>query len=371
MIKKKIFGKVVQFECTDTWKSELHESLELYSDVSDKLVDVRIQIVDEGVAEPSLSMNPKIFRKLQGGFAAEFRGAAISWRKDSESQLTVQACVKDPFRNALVGLLKRLRSMEFPTRLEWFEQVLHELILVPTAHFFADLAIVHAAAIGNESGCFLFTGTGGVGKSSALLSVAGKEGVGFLADDVVVVDKKGLAYGNFSWPKIYGYNCTGTGLASRLLAPRGILDRAHFYIRNRVNPSTVRRKIRPDDLFSKCLSDGVPVKGVYFLFREPCQAISVSDSSTEKAITSTIEIIKSEYDVFYKILRWDRYNSIMLGVESALTIDGLERWWRASLANVFEGEVKKIAVPYQVDHADYLSFMEEFILERITANRRA
>jgi hypothetical protein len=353
-MKKNIFGKNFEFTVCPDWTKELKESLELYPDDESGEVDVYVNIVDELEFSGMTSNNPKIFNRRSNGFQADFGVALVSWMRDSKSGvLEVAAAFKNPFKRSVRGFLRRARSMEFSTKVEWFEQVLHELVLVPTAHFFPDLAVVHAACVGSEEGCFLLTGTGGVGKSSAMLSVSGENDIGFVSDDIAILDKNGIVYPNFAWPKIYGYNCEGNNFSQVLLKGRGMFDRLHFFLRNRLNPNKVRRKIKPNDLFKKVFSKGVALKGVYFLFKESCDQIEVSELSSAEATRAAINVMNAEYQVFYKFIEWEEYNAILSGGAEFISMDEIRKNWSRIFDSAFLGIVKKVAIPIGVDHHVY------------------
>lgn len=365
-MKKIIFGKTFEFTVCPGWVAELEETLALYPNGGSGGADVYVNIVDGMEFSGVTSNNPKIFKRCLNGFQADFGGVLVSWSRDSKnSSLKVTAAFENPFGKPLRGLWRRARSMEFSTKVEWFEQVFHELVLVPTAHFFPDLAVVHAACVGSEEGCFLLTGTGGVGKSSAVLSVAGENDIGFVSDDIAVLDKNGIVYPNFAWPKIYGYNCEGNHFSQVVLKGRGVFDKLHFFLRNRLNSNRVRRKIKPNDLFKKVFSNGVALKGVYFLFKESCDQIEVTELSSAEATRAAINVMNAEYQVFYKFIEWEEYNANLSGSTEFISMNEIKMNWSRIFNSAFIGVAKKVAIPTDVDHRVYQQEIGSLIRESL------
>ena len=358
-VKKIIFGKKVEILTSSNWSKELNDSVDLYSDCEYSTVDIIIQILDDPFLIDVLSNNPKIFKVSHSGFQVDFGSAIVSWELKELEPLYVKVFLRDPFKNNL-NLIRKIMSMEYSTRTEWFVQILHELILIPTAHFFSDLTVIHAACIGTEKGCLLLTGTGGVGKSSALLAVANIDNISFISDDIVVIDKEGIVYGNMAWPKIYGYNCEGNLFESLILKDRSFIDRAHFYIKKRNNPASVRRKLKPNRIFKNCISTGVPIFGIYFLFKEVCENIAISKISKNKAVDATIHIMNSEYQVFYKFLEWLEYNCSLIKKNPLITMDKVKTNWKNNL-NLSFNTVHKVSIPINIDHAIYQKNIREII----------
>lgn len=369
-MKKNIFGKNFEFTVCTEWARELVESLGPYPDGGSEEVDVYVNVIDESTFSGATSNNPKVFKRHLTGFQADFGSAIVSWSRDSKNNsLKVAVALRNPFKRPVIGLLRRVRSMEFSTKVEWFEQVFHELVLVPTAHFFPDLAVVHAACVGSEEGCFLFTGTGGVGKSSAMLSVAGEQGIGFVSDDIAILDKNGTVYPNLAWPKIYGYNCEGNDFSQILLEGRGVFDRLHFFLKNRLNPSKVRRKIKPDQLFRKVFSRGISLRGVYFLFKEKCEQIEVSEFSGAEAARASINVMNAEYQVFYKFVEWEEYNANLSGSSEFISMNEIRMNWFRILDSAFLDIVKKVAIPIDVNHHVYQQEMGALIRESLKVSK--
>jgi hypothetical protein len=367
-LRKTIFGKHFFFHCSDYWAEDLKESLELYPSYSPEHNESEIEVfINELSADSTTprSQNPTVFKQFDKGFSTDFGLAEINWELDEGLLIRSTITIKNPFQNRLRGLVKKARSMEFPRRAEWFEQVLHELFLIPAVHFMPDRAIIHASCVANANGALVLSGTGGVGKSSALLSIV-EDDVGFLADDILVVDNEGYAYGNMAWPKVYGYNCAGNDMSSRVLKGRGLIDKLHFIIKNKINPKGVRRKIKPNELFSACYSQKIPIKSFIFLFKNETSNLELSSTNTDNFSSAIIDVINSEYQVFHKFIIWHAYNTMMSDVPKLVSLEDINLNW-ANILGRLPGrfDIKKLNIPFHQNHGEYQEYIRKVILSEL------
>ena len=352
MIKKNIFGKCYQFTSIREYKNLLEESVALYSNADDLNPDVEIHIDHTIRTDSPLSINPKIHKKLKNGMVTYFSQAVVFWSWDDSGCLKAE--VRPIESTGLNRAINKFRSIEFPKRIETFEQILHELVLVTSVYFFSDIAPIHAASVKVKGKAFLFSGTGGAGKSSLLLALRRIEKITYLSDDITIVSDRGVAFGNMAWPKIYGYNCLGNNLKNEILANRGLIDSIHFNVRNRINPERVRRKIAPNKLYLYAESSGVTIDALYFLFRENVKKIKVSCLSIDDAIKMTISVMMAEYSVFHNFIRWEEFNSVATGTKPMLTINGVICVWRSIFIEAFSKiNIFKVSLPFHIDNKEY------------------
>jgi len=364
-LKKKIFGRNFWFCSPPEYEGLLSESLALYDEATDPTPDVILDFSARGNQKAIISRNPKLMTRYEKGFSADFGVCSVEWDAINSSPLRVNIQLRKIDYRSVLRRLRRLLSMEYSTEVERFEQILYELILVPTVYFLPGLALVHAASVGTEKGCVLLTGTGGVGKSSALLSAAENKEIAFISDDIAVIDEAGLVYANFAWPKIYGYNCVGNNMQQELMKGRGVVDKLHFSIRNKLNPSRVRRKIRPDRLFKKYIANGCPLKETLFLFRENVDGVQLESMSRDVAVRMISEVMSAEYYVLHKYLNWEAYNALGTGRTPLITMDGTIRKWEEVLDKALQTNIRKMAIPLQIPHNEYQERVGGIINEAI------
>ena len=79
--------------------------------------------------------------------------------------------------------------------------------LLITMLFFGNVLPIHGSAIISENkNVFIFSGTGGIGKTFLEMSFILKDNYGFFADDIVLIGDNCSAFANYAFPKIYQYN---------------------------------------------------------------------------------------------------------------------------------------------------------------------
>lgn len=351
-MKKNIFGKCYQFSSEAEFEPLLAESLELYIDSEKSVVDVEVHIASKLPVTHPVSINPKLHQKFQNGMLTAYGNADIVWTKSSDSPLKVTLVLKKPapVKRQIIKLL----SMEFSRDVEIFEQVLHELVFIPSTYFFNDLALVHAAALSVNDKAILLAGTGGVGKSSALLALRNEPNVEFISDDISVISADGNIFGNMAWPKIYGYNCVGSKLKYEILAGRGLIDRLHFEIKNWLNPSKVRRKLKPNQLYKHVQANAAPISQLYYMCREDVKEMTVQEWPLDLVIDMNFAVMNTEYAMFHNHLHWELYNALVVGQKPMLEIKDVERHWRSVYANSLASVKRyKVSIPFEFDHIEY------------------
>lgn len=360
-MRKIIFGKCYQFSCEKEFESMLAESVGLYPDAGLTDTNVEINIGRAIDACKPYSVNPKIHKKCQNGMVNIFPSAEVYWSWSNSGSLRVEVAIKN--YSVMKMVIGKIWSMEYPREVETFEQILYELVLVPSVYFFKDIAPVHAACVSSAGEAYLLAGTGGVGKSSALLALKQCERVGFISDDISVVSGDAKTYGNMAWVKIYGYNCVGNDLKREILRDRGCLDSLHFEIRNWLNPTKVRRKVSPDRLY-KCIESGdVKVSRLYYLVREDVPDIVVSRISLEDAVAMTISVMSAEYNVFHNQLYWEHYNALAIGRKAMLTMEEVYDNWRTVLSGCFSFiDMYRVSIPFEMDHVEYQSYIRDIVI---------
>lgn len=361
---KKIFGKNYKFQVSEDLYPILCESTELYKSVDESNIDVFINITTEPVDKAVISRNPSIHSLYPNGLHTKFGIYDIYWQRGANARLEITFHYTKS--KGFKSVIRKYRHMECPSESENFEQVLHELVLVPSSYFFEELMPIHASTVCVNGKTIMFAGTGGVGKSSAMLAVKDIQGSSFVADDITVVNSHGNAFGNMAWPKIYGYNCTGTTIADLILDGRNFLDKVQFKIKNQINPSAVRRKIKPNLLYSTVSSTSSQVDTIYYLFKENVKEITVSDLENETIKKMTISVIESEYSIFHNHINWHQYNILGANEESGsiISMDMVKGNWGVVLDGFFSNvKRKKISIPLDIGHTEYLKFIKKLLVQ--------
>ncbi|MBT0812860.1 hypothetical protein KIH41_16355 [Litoribacter ruber] len=358
--KKKIFGKNYTFVAEETFELALSESTALYPENYGEYEDVLIEILSTDNQELLLSRNPEIFSKYENSIGTKFSQCNVYWKKVGK-KLEIRVIMNEGLLN--FSTFSRFRSMEFPTSVEIFMQILHELVLIPSVYFFEDLSLVHAAGFSVRDEGILLAGTGGTGKTSALLALRKNDKLSFITDDIAVISSDGLVYPNLAWPKVYGYNLSSYIKKEELLSGRSFLDKVHFGLKLKVNPKKVRRKIRPNILYANVNLEPVKLSKVIYLFRDNVEKLEFRKLDKNKAIEAGLNVIKTEYEVFNKFLEWDNYNSIIKNVHPILRLEEVFKNWNNTLNSAFlDSEVNSLHIPYKIPHEDYLKFIENQLI---------
>lgn len=368
---KLIFGKKYNFKSHPNYAHLLLESLQAYTDFNSELADVFVYIDEEFTFEETLlSNNPKIYFRYESSFTTDFGNIKVTWKISKDKQLSIYMSFPKKFlnRNTLNEWAFKLISIEFGTKLEIFEQILHELVLVPSTYFLKNLVPIHASAVAFNGNAVLFAGTGGTGKTSTILSLRDNERVSFLSDDITIIGENGYIFPNLAWPKIYGYNLKDDKkLKSLIFRDRNIIDKMHFNLRNKISPDRVRRKIRPEILYSSLALEGAKLRTVFYLFRHNVSSLSIEKIEIDRAVDISIKIMETEYATFHRFLEWEKINFWSNKNISKILIDlnTVKKNWKKSLHSYFKNiSLELVSIPITMSNNDFLVEFEKISLSK-------
>ena len=339
-MKKIIFGYYFQFELNGHF-AELEEELSFYPDYEtepDESRRIIISIVDKPGSD-TISTNPSSINVFETGFAMNLGYALIRWNLSSLKDNIIKIeLIPGKGHKGLRGFVKRFRSIGYEIFPEDIGKIIHELILVPVTFFFKDKIILHGASLYNKvhKRSIVLGGTGGVGKTSALLRLGkGKDWV-FLSDDIVVVDSEGIIYPNYSYPKIYAYNTMNNKPLERLILKKnGLPGKFQWKSIKRYNRSRVRRRLSPDLLYNTdYLEPALDCNLFLFRCNHP-KSTGVERIDSKISTQLEMQIILAEYDTFFRYLRWYEYNAMGLGLEAYAKMDEFVENYSALSEEVF------------------------------------
>ena len=360
-MKKQIFGKTFEILFPPTHESLVSETFALYTDAVASPVDVSVEIGAKQVSDGVYFNNPKIHFSYRDSMETKFPQASVRWCPCVNEGPVLRAFV-DIDECYKGGFLRKILSLEFPTCIEWFQQVVHELVLIPAVYFLQDRALLHAACVSLDDKVVAFTGTGGVGKSSAMLALRNDSSASFLSDDILIVDSGGKAYGNMAWPKIYGYNLADPLLKAKIFSRRGILDRFLFDVRCRIDPARVRRKVKPNGLYEAVAPDGMQMTHIVNLVRGTGRDFEVRELVPKTLARMSELVLFPEYAVFHQHLYWEEYNALAGGAAPALTMgEVIERWrevWSECFGSV---SLRTVMVPVSMDQDTLMNRLEDLV----------
>ncbi|MCM8535311.1 MAG: hypothetical protein NE334_05190 [Lentisphaeraceae bacterium] len=365
-MKKEIFGKCIQIisenKCIyDILTSELRH----YRDAEQRSIDCQIIFSGE-LSVSRYSVNPSSHKTFKKGFIADYGVYQVMCSKeDSLIKFEIKIDKVITFKNRVSNFL---RTYDNNLYFDIIGQVLHELILVPYAHFIKDLAVVHASAFRIQNSTVLISGTGGVGKTSLELNFCNDLGASFLSDDICLLESSGKIKPNFSYPKIYGYNTFDLVIKKKLLKGRSFLDRLQWYYRYKLfGPNKVRRRVDPVEFYSSPVEYDNKLTHFFLLFKDnSVRTICIEKLSLNDAVNSNIEIMKSEYNIFYNHLAWHKYNCINSSFNEILDLDSVFENWRVALSNALKNvNIYRLRIPENIDHQVLVSDLQKKILNVI------
>lgn len=359
----KIFGKIYQINTTDSYEGHiLHEELNVYPKAdTDDTTDIIINYLDKLDNKTPVLQNPSIHLYFSQSFKLELNNASIEFHFEKNKLKSIDFCIKQG--SVLRATANKWLSYQFSNRKESIGFIFHELVLIPSAFFFPDLTVVHASAI-DDNGVILFGGTGGVGKTSLELELCYKQGKSFFADDIVIINNKGVAFPNLAFPKIYAYNLVNNEqVKKRMFANAGILDKIHWYSRKMINPAIVRRRVNPVKLYDHVAHHPKKIKTFYILVKDgTVKTVTMDKISTGEAARLNKLVLETEYNIIYKHLLWDEFNSIVNKKDARMSypdlIHKIETNFLQALTNI---ETFIIKIPLNIGHQDYLKQVSEIL----------
>lgn len=360
-IKKIIYGKKLEFSVVNDLYLDFLPSVDLYQDHNDEKPDVYVEVSNKLInTESAISHNPAIFSKFDSRSVMNFGSCQVSWERIEAGRVSVYLSIN--LNQTLRNKLGTLRSMEMPTREEKMVQVLHELVLVPLVYMFSDRMPIHAAVIQSQGETIAFTGTGGVGKSSALLAASKLDTSKFVSDDIAVLGDTGQVYGNMAWPKIYGYNCEDSDIEDVLLEDRNLINRFQFKMKKRINPKLARRKIRPDKLFKRVESGSSQINKMIYLFKSNKTEFEMESLSVESAFELQKNIMLAEYSILNSHIYWDAYNSIVKDREVVFSMETIiDNWEKVFKSAMQDKDIFVLHIPFNKNHKEYLEMVTSYL----------
>jgi hypothetical protein len=358
-----LLGKVYKINTIDSSEGELlHQELEIYPIAEQNAtIDITINYVHQLENKTPILRNPSIHSYFDTGFRLELINASIEFYFSHRQLVRIDFCIKQGSK--IRALANKWFSYQFTNRKESIGFIFHELVLIPSAFFFQDLSVVHASAI-DDDGAILFGGTGGVGKTSLELELCNHHKKSFFADDIVVVNNKGETFPNLSYPKIYGYNLVNNeDLRKKIFSQAGFFDKIHWQTRKSIDPAIVRRRMNPIELYGRVSNQPKKLKTFYILAKDGnVKQVEIHAITKENAAQLNKLVLETEYQIFYKHVLWDEFNSLIASSDPKLSYmiltKRIEQNFLSALANAATYVVK---IPLKINHNEFLKQMTAII----------
>lgn len=313
---------------------------------------------------PPISINPSDHKEYPNGFAALFPPwGELVWQKDHVIQVDFYLSQFIASRNILFKLFDR----EFNFPYQYIGAILHELILIPTVMlFFGNVVPIHGSAIISENkNVFIFSGTGGIGKTFLEMSFLLKDNYGFFADDIVLIGDNCTAFANYAFPKIYQYNVKQLKLLEQLIIENyGILNRIQW----KLYPSIpyigkfCRRLLNPKQISKIDTTDIGTLRKFYFLFKtRTVRKIEKKVIDYASASELSYDVIKAEYHKIFKHLGHHKVNRSLLGIPELISENELREKYTKIFATLENLDLVVVQIPPQYEIENLYEFIREDI----------
>ena len=354
MQKRFEFGsKLVRIDFGDGAASRLlKEELSLYRSANEhKNADIVVDMNQPGGLNGVRLQNPQSHSEISDGFQCKFAPSSVTWRPTDQA-LHVDFGFNESNRSLLRSFAPKWRSISYTSQVEEVGQVFHELVLIPALFFFSDqVTLIHGSAVERPGeGAIIFTGTGGVGKTSLELELILGHGYRFLADDICILTAGGSVHPNMAFPKIYAYNTLQDPLVRRrLLNGRSVIDKGQWAWKSRRSPTSVRRRVNPIHFFDGRVSrDSCRLSKLFVIVRSSVREPVLCSISAEEAVSMNIETLKAEYAVIFNHIYWHKFNSMVLKRPSLIDdVQIFEKWRRLQTKALHAVERFLLQVPVE------------------------
>lgn len=363
--KYSMFSKIVEVNYNDKIESSiLMKELDLYKKIrNDTEADILIKIDDVQKEDETIASNPNTCHVFENGFKFEYPFCTTKWTIDEK--IIINFYLKDRSRN----ILRKFHRNYFCHTYELVGMLFHENVMLPTLLMFfsEELAVLHGSAIADKNGnAYLFTGTGGTGKTSSSLQLLLKDRLYFLTDDMCVVDKGGKIFSNFSYPKIYSYNTINQkDIKKKVLYNASLLDKFHWGFGTTLNRGVFRR-VPPQVLYdNRTLFEG-KLKRIFVLFRCSVSEGLFSPLGKDAFVNSSAEIIKTEWSsLLFNFLMWNKFNHEALGKKSIVDMDRIMANLRLTYAQLYEmSDIYLVKLPFDLKPEELHSFFRKKVLDK-------
>lgn len=369
--KKIIFGKKVSIDISDMPRNLLFlEEMKNYPDYESEGVDLEIIYKkDIDLTAGLLSVNPSHHWTMVDGMIIDFKMCRVRFYFSNKVLRRIDFHVQEGripkiIPKAIGLFLSRAYNVQCSSRTDYIAQIFHQSVLVPSAMLSPGTAIVHCSGVvTKDNKLVLLGGTGGVGKTSMEMELCLNDEASFFADDIAVVDEKGSYHPNLCHPKIYSYNVTGEKELERsVLKGRGFLNRLHWAVKAKLNPSSVLRTVDPAVFYGEVTKSNRKANVFLQLFRCDVKSISIETISAKDAARSNAYVIQTEYEDLFSHLYWEAFNRDGIDKEAVFNIPMGLTHTQDVVEKSLEGcDCYLVKLPLKIDHTEYKTQMRELI----------
>lgn len=361
-MRKDIFGKSVLFSLDQTKFSErLKKELSLYKN-SKKTNEIVIKI-NEKERKNYIAQNTNTNYIYKNALKIDYKPVGIYISKKKE-KLEIDLNVKETEnKKNIKNIIKKYRNMQCSTTNEDAGKILHEWVLYMFPYIFKDIAPVHCSGFEKDGEATLIGGTGGIGKTTILLSIADTK-VNFINDDIAMITRDGKVYPNYAFPKIYAYNTKDNKELEKLLLDRKkINNKIHWHIKKSIDPKSVRRRINPTLIYNKTEKEIILLKRYFILARVNTNKIKVKKLDLDRSVEITKNIMMAENIGIDKHVYWHQANSNIIDREKIIDRDKVYLNWKMIYEEAFKNiDRYLIEIPFDIDFRELKQKIKDIII---------
>lgn len=269
-------------------------------------------------------------------YTMDFGRALVTW--NPSDPLHVRVHIRKFFcRPSIIpSLLFKAINREFNLPLGYIGQIFFENIVYPTIILFLTdrTVLLHSSCVANEKGeAILFSGHGGVGKTTLELKFIIEKKYHFLADDFTFIAQKKVFLNN-AFPKIYHYNVrVQRKLREKLLEELSLPSKIHFYLWGYlpILRNKVRRKVNPKYFFASEMIKSAVLKKVFFILRGKRFLVRQLDP-------------KGFAEIAWRILL-DEYRIVFIKIDKSMLLSLKKQYIKNLSWNLTDADIRFISIP--------------------------
>lgn len=228
-----------------------------------------------------------------------------------------------------------------------------------------NVGLLHSSAFSLDGDCQLFAGTGGVGKSTAILQLINRHPeLRFVTDDWAIIHPNGNVCHYPRKINVYAYNTVGfPQIEDVIFSSRTWLDKFHWnQTRKKHGVNGTARRVSANDLYgSSTPALNSQVSNIFFLNRGGCDRFDVRPmSSTDFARRMSLILLSERSMLFGALCRWHAttHNLPLLDYQDLLT--KTERLYRDFASNA---KVHLVSIPQSTSPSELANYIEKIALK--------
>lgn len=223
---------------------------------------------------------------------------------------------------------------------------------------------LHAGALERDGSAVALAAWGGVGKTSTVLSLVGRDGWRFLSDDLAAIDETAVMSRAPKRMQIYPYNVNGRpDLLRTLMRGRSLPDRLSWRYRQwRYGAKAVRRRVGPEQIFApEHIADHGRVRMIVLLERadqRSFETTSIVPGDFARRAAATLDMELKPFDVIAAAISTSDWPGHV--PERHVVLDQSRAIFERAARNV---EIRRVRVPAGAGPDDLSRYLQPLLDE--------